>query len=151
VKKCFKCHRYLSMDCFYKHPMMADGTLNKCKECARADVRRNRKSNIEYYRDYDKKRYKEPLRRAASLAAVRRRKREEPLKNIARCAVYRAVKSGKLKRLPCQVCGGGDSHAHHADYSRPLDVAWLCERCHVEHGHGGHYSRPPVRLPQRPR
>jgi hypothetical protein len=45
-----------------------------------------------------------------------------------------AIQTGKLKRLPCEVCGSGKSQAHHSDYSRPLDVRFLCYPCHsAEH------------------
>jgi hypothetical protein len=29
-------------------------------------------------------------------------------------------------------CGEPKVHAHHEDYSRPLDVTWLCQKCHVQ-------------------
>jgi hypothetical protein len=28
------------------------------------------------------------------------------------------------------VCGATKTEAHHTDYSRPLDVVWLCKHCH---------------------
>lgn len=32
----------------------------------------------------------------------------------------------------CERCGGaGPLDGHHEDYSRPLDVNWLCRRCHA--------------------
>ncbi len=43
-----------------------------------------------------------------------------------------AVTAGKIKRAErCSRCEkGGRIHAHHEDYAKPLDVVWLCPRCH---------------------
>lgn len=30
----------------------------------------------------------------------------------------------------CRECGSQDSQKHHADYSKPLEVEWLCRDCH---------------------
>src|ERR1039458_7338116 len=39
---------------------------------------------------------------------------------------------GKVKRQPCEVCGAQPAEAHHEDYSKPLDVEWLCPTHHRE-------------------
>jgi hypothetical protein len=54
MKKCFKCSRELPLSAFYKHPAMADGHVNKCKDCNKADVRENREKKLDYYREYDR-------------------------------------------------------------------------------------------------
>jgi hypothetical protein len=48
----------------------------------------------------------------------------------ARVAVASAIKRGTLIRMPCEKCGNDKSQAHHEDYSRPLEIQWLCPRCH---------------------
>lgn len=47
--------------------------------------------------------------------------------------VRNAIKQGKIaKAETCARCGkAGRLQAHHSDYSRPLDVEWLCTRCHA--------------------
>lgn len=51
----------------------------------------------------------------------------------ARWIVSRALKAGRLERRPCEVCGSTKAEAHHDDYSKPLDVRWLCKTHHLEH------------------
>lgn len=55
----------------------------------------------------------------------------------ARRILLSAVRSGRLVRLPCEMCGEKKSEAHHEDYAKPLEVRWLCSAHHREaHGHG---------------
>jgi hypothetical protein len=42
------------------------------------------------------------------------------------------LKRGKLTRQPCEVCGAV-AQMHHDDYSKPLEVRWLCRGHHLEH------------------
>lgn len=52
----------------------------------------------------------------------------------ARNAVLRALEDGTLKKGKCK-CGSSDVQAHHEDYRKPLEVKWVCRKCHdKEHG-----------------
>lgn len=53
-------------------------------------------------------------------------------KYLAHKAVANAVKRGKLEPQPCEICGA-KAHAHHDDYSKRLEVRWLCHVHHREH------------------
>jgi hypothetical protein len=45
--------------------------------------------------------------------------------------VHRAIRSGELMRPhQCEICGNSKPDAHHSDYSKPLEVVWLCRSCH---------------------
>jgi len=53
------------------------------------------------------------------------------LKQKARYVLNRAIRSGRLERGPCSVCGSRDRvDGHHNDYSKPFDVIWLCRFHH---------------------
>lgn len=43
-----------------------------------------------------------------------------------------AIKYGKIKRMPCEVCGNVKSEGHHSDYTKPYEVKWLCRKHHKE-------------------
>ena len=56
-----------------------------------------------------------------------------PEKRAAHIAVGNAVRKGTLVKQPCEVCGvARPVHAHHDDYSMPLEVRWLCPAHHAE-------------------
>ena len=58
--------------------------------------------------------------------------KETKKKKYAHGCVRHALSSGKLVRQPCEVCNEPRSQAHHDDYSKPLDVKWLCVKHHAE-------------------
>ncbi len=137
MKECFKCHQTLPLSEFYKHPKMSDGRLGKCKECTKRDARSVRRAKIDYYRQYDVKRFHEdPHRRQYQFAATKELEAKYPDRMKARTTTSNAIRDGRLVRQPCEVCGITDHiEAHHDDYSKPLDVRWLCRRHHNEHHH----------------
>lgn len=58
-----------------------------------------------------------------------------PMKFRARQTVNRAVRWGNIRKpKKCPRCGasGVRIEAHHKDYAKPLDVQWLCFKCHKQ-------------------
>ncbi len=53
-----------------------------------------------------------------------------PEKVKARTAVAYAIKRGKLVKEPCIRCKSLKVQAHHSNYNTPLEVSWLCSKCH---------------------
>jgi len=59
--------------------------------------------------------------------------KRNPEKIKARKKLYNALRTGKIQRKPCEICGEEETHGHHEDYDKPLDVRWLCQKHHREY------------------
>jgi len=101
---------------------------------ARRWYERNRKRKAETARRWR-------LENPQAVASRARRARErDPAKTRARNLLISAVRYGRLaKPDQCEDCRQSvppqELHGHHEDYSKPLDVRWLCEPCHLRrHG-----------------
>lgn len=90
MKECFKCNKTKPLDDFYKHPQMADGHVNKCKECNKIDVRSNYSVKREYYREYDRKRQRLSINRILT-------HRYNALKARSEDSYAHSTKSGRYK------------------------------------------------------
>lgn len=126
MKYCRQCGELLPLSEFYIHKAMADGHLNQCKSCVKNRVRKHRVENIESVRAYDRKRSKLPHRIELRRLIVDRWTANYPGRRKAVNAVNNAVRDGRLRKMPCWVCGELEVEAHHPSYSMPLDVVWLC-------------------------
>lgn len=62
--------------------------------------------------------------------------------HLVRTKVSVALRSGKIVKGPCEKCGDKKAEAHHDDYNKPLEVRWLCRKCHDE----WHRSNTPIYL-----
>ncbi len=125
-KTCFKCGVPKSLSEFYRHPMMADGHLGKCKECAKKDVRENRRARLDYYIAYDRGRamlphrvsarqhyVRTPLGKEAVRRAHEKYKRQYPERAKAHQMLLNAVRDGKVARAEaCWLCGPSRGQTH---------------------------------------
>jgi len=125
MKVCKKCKEEKPVTEFYKHVTNLDGLYGVCKECHNTKCfgyhKKNRNQYLKKKRIYNKK-YGTEMKR--------KHRENNPEKVKARNMVTRAIQKGILKRQPCEECGEIKSEAHHDDYSKQLEVRWLCEKHH---------------------
>jgi hypothetical protein len=135
TKTCRTCGKTQPEEEYYVHSKMADGRLNICKNCVKTRVKLHRKEN-DSVRMYDRWRYKNTPHRKIKQSIYNERYRQmNPEKYKAHTAVNNAIRDGRLKKLSCNVCGNNKVHAHHNDYSKPLEVIWLCSLHHARKHH----------------
>ena len=135
MKSCFKCDTEKPLSEFYKHKAMADGHLNKCKSCTRFDAWRFRHLEGRHkVISYDRERAKNPNRREKSKSRTQIWVENFPERKKAQTAVSNAIRDGRMIRWPvcCMPFCEDKPEAHHPDYSKPLDVVWLCVTHHKE-------------------
>jgi len=122
-KRCSDCKHTKHCTEFYKSAHQWDGLDSRCKDCQR-------------------KRRKSPTGFANMAPAKMRALKQKWLTAHPDAALsgYRLrgqVRTGKVRRPSiCANCGvSGYVEGHHENYSRPLDVTWLCRSCHKRRHH----------------
>jgi hypothetical protein len=131
MKKCTKCKLNKERSEFHKNKTKRDGLQSWCKVCKiPLDTKLNKKRSIEYKRKVKVKYYNTDNGKEHRYADKLRSREAHPKMHIAHQCVYRAIKSGRLIKQPCEECGETEVEAHHDDYSKPLDVRWLCMEHH---------------------
>ena len=90
------------------------------------------KKNKEYFILYQKKYSKTKEYKKRARERAKKYNKNNPLKNQARHKLRNAVVAGKIiKPKECSNCRNETKiEAHHSDYSKPLEVIWLCKLCH---------------------
>ncbi len=137
MKECFKCKTWKPLTEFYPHPRMADGHLNKCKECNKKDVAERialKKATDPHWVIKERER----CRKKQTLYLQEHGQKPQPNKKViahkkaANVLLNNAIRSGRVLKQPCEVCKNAKTQAHHEDYEKPLDVVWLCTRHHAD-------------------
>jgi len=152
---CNKCQTEKDINLFYRRKDTRTGRTTKCKECCRATMREYHQKNKEK-RNAEKKIWYQNNREFANKQVMRWRKnnphkvREYNMKNSNYYkykatwhqrhpeAWYcwkeykRALKDGVVKRGDgCAICNQVCyTEAYHKDFSKPMDILWLCKRCY---------------------
>lgn len=139
-KKCTRCGIVKKDTDYYKDTRKSDGLYARCKKCHVKDFSktptkeysrkyRNSQKRIEYMKNY---KMTEGYTKKTREAAMRYRGNpENKLKIKAREKFATALKFGKLKKPEtCETCKNKNIEGHHPDYSKPLEVLWLCKKHH---------------------
>lgn len=127
-KYCIYCKKDLPKSEFYKNKATKDGLMRYCKNCDRLYRRKMRKKHPETYKARDKRYYAN--NREKKLEYLQEWRNRNKAKMAAHSLVRSAIRKGVLVKKPC-FCGETETDAHHEDYSKPLEVQWLCRRHHV--------------------
>jgi hypothetical protein len=121
TKVCFKCGRKLPLSEFYKHSRMADGHLNKCKDCAKYDVKRDydRKSKDESWMEKERERGREKFHRLN----YKNKQFKKTTKDFS--GIHNTRRS--LKSRNYSIDG---KEAHHWNYNKPRSIILLSPKAH---------------------
>jgi hypothetical protein len=139
TKKCTKCGAEKPLCSYHRSKAGRLGRVAKCKTCvkeynATPERRAAIKASGAANRAATERKYKRSEKgKAIQRKCAKARRKKHPEKMRAKDKVKYAVRIGRLVRQPCEVCGSTTNvHAHHDDYSKPLDVRWLCYEHHME-------------------
>lgn len=106
------------------------------------ELKRHRKMVTRLYRAKNKDKFAqyeitkaEKLQESSELKRKRQEARKRyqlkhPDKKKAQIKASNWIRLGKIKKCPCIICGEKKAHGHHNDYSKPLELTWLCQEHH---------------------
>ena len=144
-KHCSRCGLDKPLQDFNKNKAQRSGFQRFCRECQRAVkhvyLSKFESRLLEWHtrrRWYYERGGKEIVRR--NVKAFLKRSGysawHDPLKARAWNITKNEIRQGRLVRQPCEQCGNSEKiHAHHDDYTKPLEIRWLCAPCHHRHHH----------------
>ncbi len=131
-KKCTKCKELKEFKEFYRDKRTKDSLYSHCKKC---HFPVNKLARYEYLKKWKAKNLEKYH------AFQRKGQKKWYMKNREKLRAYWklkcAVERGEIVRpKQCSKCPFvGKIQGHHTDYSKPLDVMWLCKRCHENEHH----------------
>ena len=152
-KPCNQCEETKPLEEFYRKHNRPFGRTSLCRQCMRADNKSYRQTpegkiiNSRAVKKYQQtakggivqkrasKKYQQTKKGKICHAQAIKTYRALHSKEIqARMIVYQAIANGILIRP--SICSNCNKErrisAHHEDYDKPLEVIWLCDKCHGE-------------------
>ena len=141
LRKCTKCGLERPFSDFHRKCGGQHGLQPICKPCRKTENAlyhaEHRDAQLAHMRRYYQENKDQWVRRREGKPerhreANRRWQQRHPEKYAAQRQAKQAIKTGLLVNPGrCEDCGTETSlEAHHEDYSKPLEVVWLCVPCH---------------------
>jgi len=140
IRTCRKCGVIGTIPIFYKTRKVV-----VCRNCDNLRKREARKADPSKGREANKRwRYANPKKFLAQRQRYRKKyaakkaeqtkeyRKKYPEREYAYNVVEYALEKGRMQRpKECSMCQReAKLCAHHDDYSKPLDIKWVCGRCH---------------------
>jgi len=145
TKICSKCNIQKPLDAFHNKAGGKYGKTKICKLC-RKELDKKTYCTSEYrkhHREYEKQwRDSHPKQNKTihqnwycnNHDEIIKRNHTVYSKQIkTRAILWNAYESGQIKKpSKCEICAEKTAvlHAHHDDYDKPLDIIWVCPKCH---------------------
>lgn len=141
MKTCNKCNIPKELSEYHKNKKAKDGLQAKCKLCIKVYTDKYVKENIERIKEYrsrpeviEAKKIKRSTAHGKISTNRANRNSRNRYKNAAKAQnkFNHAINSGKILRpIFCDNCPSSvNVQGHHDDYNKPLEVRWLCGKCH---------------------
>ena len=136
TKRCSKCGEDKDLDEFHRNRTKKDGRQTFCKVCSIAHHKEYvsdptvKETVRQYYWEWTRT----PRGREAQRKNKERYTERYPEKIHARNILHGAILACKITRpAACSECNKPcEPNGHHSDYTKPLEVIWLCRECHTE-------------------
>jgi hypothetical protein len=151
MKRCSKCKKVKALEEFYKNSSSKDGRQTYCKQC-QTEKYKSKEYRV-WKRQYDmkedqrtKRKERQDNNRDNLYKSQLKWRNENVEKVVAHEKLNYAIRKGIVVKKPCW-CGNEKSQAHHEDYSKPLDVVWLCAKHHKQRHNEREQSTPYVKAP----
>ena len=149
MKYCYKCKQIKPLTAFHKDSSTKDGLNSKCKLCKsiyrKSYYQKNKGKELwrmkQYQLDNSEKIHKKAQEYYASEPGLKQHRldakkyqKKYPERHNAHGKFTYALKTNRIKRpIHCELCGKKCvPEGHHSDYSKPLEVQWLCHLCHTK-------------------
>lgn len=134
MKTCYICKQDKELSDFSKNRSNNDGLSYECRSCQTLRYRKWMRDNWKRLREKSKKWTMEHPELVKKYAGKTRAKNHEKTK--ARNLFHYAWKTGRIQKLPCEVCSSTTKiQGHHYlgyEGEHWKDVQWLCSKHHGE-------------------